>query len=103
MRVRLFSNDIETAVNPFISRFVGNVGAAIAASLKAPRAAAQLEYCLEGELVRLQVDGTQISLDRSQGFARSIVRDTLRGMVCHLKGVDPEGIIRIQLDFSQGE
>jgi len=38
-------------------------------------------------------------LDKSHGFAKTIVRDTLRGMIHHLKGVDPEGIVRIEVEI----
>jgi hypothetical protein len=99
MGVRLFCNEIETPVSPFIERFVGNVGRAIAASLKAPQPAKRLVYLLEGDGVRIQSDGSAVTLDCKQGFARTIVLDTLRGMVCHLKGIDPNGSIRIELDL----
>ena len=97
MRVRLFSNDRESFVSPFIGKFTANVCRAMAESLKAPSASRNIRFDLEGNNVRLQIDGNPVPLDPSQGFAETIVRDTLQGMLRHLKGVDPEGGVRIEI------
>lgn len=72
---------------------------AVATSLEAPPPAKHLCYDVERDTVQLLIDGIPVPLDKSQGFAETIVRDTLRGMIHHLKGVDPEGIIRIEVEI----
>ena len=99
MRVRLFSGGSETFASPFIARFTGNVCLAVATSLKAPLPAQKLSYDIDGEKVELRIDGAAIPLDSSQGFAQTIVRDTLRGMIRHLKGLDPDGNFRIEVEI----
>ena len=97
MRVRLYTNGAECPVGNFVGRYLGNVCAAIGASLKAPRPARILSFELEGDRVLFRVDEDRVSLDQGRGFAVTIVRDTLRGMVRHLKNVDPEGSVRIEV------
>ncbi len=99
MQIRLFSNNSEAWVSPFIGRFLANVCTAIAASLKAPRNVRKICYELEGEDVRIQINGDPIALNMSQGFARIIVGDTLRGMIRHLKGMNQDEIIRIEVEM----
>ncbi len=99
MRVRLFCNDQESFVSPFIGKFTTNVCKAVAQSIKAPPFSRSIRFNLEGDTVRLHVDGISVLLDKSQGFAETIVRDTLKGMVQHLKGIDPGGTIRIEIDL----
>ncbi len=71
----------------------------MASSLKAPHPVRNLRYDLEGNTVRLQIDGAQVPLDNNQSFAETIVADTVRGMIRHLKGVDPEGAVRIEVEI----
>jgi hypothetical protein len=101
MRVRLFCNDHETFVSPFIGKFTANVCKAVTESLKAPSSSRSIQFILQGDEVGLHVDGKQVLLDRSQGFAETIVRDTLKGMIRHLKAIDPEGVIRIEIDLEE--
>jgi hypothetical protein len=101
MRVRLFCNDHETFVSPFIEKFTANVCRAVTESLKAPSSSRSIQFILQGDGVGLHVDGKQVLLDSSQGFAETIVRDTLKGMVRHLKAIDPEGVIRIEIDLEE--
>jgi len=86
-------------LTPFIGKFVGNVCAAITASLKTPQPLHALIYEIEGEDVRIQVNKIPVSLDLSRGFSRIIILDTLRGMIRHLKMDDPNGKIRIEVDM----
>ena len=95
----MFSNDVEAPLTPFIGKFVGHVCAGITASLKTPQPIRTLQYDLEGEAVRIQVNGTPVPLDMSRGFSRIIVLDTIRGMIRHLKMADPNGAIRIEVDM----
>ena len=100
MRVRLFSNGIEIPVNPFIARFISQVALAAATSLKAPLALKSVEYLLEGSEVVLRVDGRIVPLNHNRGFSKTIVRDTLCGMIRHLKGVDAEAPVRIEVQLT---
>jgi hypothetical protein len=99
MRIRIFSNDVEGHLTPFIGKFLGNVCAAITASLKTPQPIKAFKYELEGEMVRIFVNQIFVPLDLSQGFSRIIILDTIRGMIRHLKLADPEGVIRIEVDM----
>jgi hypothetical protein len=99
MRIRLYSNNIEAPLTPFIGKFLGNVCAAITASLKTPQPIKTFSYELDGDMVRILVNQVFIPLDMSQGFSRIIVLDTIRGMICHLKLADPNGVIRIEVDM----
>jgi hypothetical protein len=99
MKVRLFSNGVAIPVSPFIARFIFQVSAAVIRSLKAPQPVRSAEFLIDPGDVFLRVDGAPVPLDHSRGFARVIVRDTLGGMVRHLKGVDPDAAFEIELDW----
>ena len=99
MKIQLYSNETEAHLTPFIGKFVGNVCAAIAASLKTPRPIHTLTYELEGDTVCIQVNKTPLALDLSRGFSKIIILDTIRGMIRHLKMEDPNGNIRIEIDL----
>jgi hypothetical protein len=95
----MYSNGIEAPLTPFIGKFLGNVCTAVASSLKTPEPVKTLQYELEGDDVRIQVNQMPLALDMSRGFSRIIVLDTLRGMIRHLKLTDPNGRIRIEVDL----
>lgn len=99
MRIKLYCNEIEAPLTPFIGKFVGNVCAAITASLKTPQPFHDLIYEIEGDAVGIQVNKIPVALDLSRGFSRIIILDTLRGMIRHLKMDDPNGSIRIEVDL----
>jgi hypothetical protein len=103
MRIRLYSNNVEAPLSPFIGKFLGNVCAAITASLKTPRPIQTFRYELDGEMVRIFVNQIFVPLDMSQGFSRIIILDTIRGMIRHLKLADPDGAIRIEADMETDE
>ena len=99
MRIRIFSNEIEAPLSPFIGKFLGNVCIGIASSLKTPQPIKTLKYEIDGEIVRIEVNQMPVPLNMSQGFSRIIVLDTLRGMIRHLKLADPNGAIRIVVEM----
>jgi hypothetical protein len=99
MRIRIYSNGIEAHLTRFIGKFLGTVCTGIAASLKTPQPIRTLQYELEGEAVRIEVNQLPVALNMSRGFSKIIVLDTLRGMIRHLKMADPDGIIRIEIDM----
>ncbi len=99
MRVRLICDNAEAPASPFVTRFISNVCIAVAASLKAPAAARMIEFQLRGSEVKLQIDGDAVPLGLSQGFAETLVHDTLSGMIRSLKGVDPQHEVRVIVDF----
>jgi hypothetical protein len=100
MRTQIFSNGIEIAANPFVERFVGAVCSAIAGSLKAPRAEQSVTIELAEEQIRLEVDSIPLELDKNQGFAAILVRDTIRGMIGRLKGIDAPTVVRIVITLN---
>ena len=99
MRVRLLCDGTEASVTPFVERILGSVCLATAASLKAPAATKGVRYELQGDAVRLHLDGAAVPLGLNQGFAAIIIRDTLRGMLQHLKGVRMDGNILIIVEL----
>lgn len=101
MRVSIYSNGIEAPLTSFIGRFLGNVCAGIAASLKTPLPIRSLEYELDGEELGVWVNQAPLDMNMSRGFSKVIVRDTIRGMIRHLKLADPEGSIRIEIDMEK--
>ena len=98
MRIRIYSNQTEAPLTPFIGRFLGNVCVGIASSLKTPQPIQTLSYDIDGESVQIKVNQLPVTLDMSHGFSRIIVLDTIRGMIRHLKMADPNGAIRIEID-----
>jgi hypothetical protein len=101
MRVRIYSNEIEAPLSPFIGKFIGNVCYGITASLKTPLPIETLKCEVEGDVVRIEVNKIPVPMNMSQGFSRIIVRDTIRGMIRHLKLDDPNGTIRIEVELEK--
>jgi hypothetical protein len=101
MKVRIFSNEVEAPLSPFIGKFIGNVCYGITASLKTPQPIETLKCEVEGDVVRIEVNKTPVPMNMSQGFSRIIVRDTIRGMVRHLKLEDPNGTIRVEVELEK--
>lgn len=99
MKTRIFSNNIEAPLTRFIANFLGNVCAGITLSLKTPQPIRTLKYEIEGDNVRLEVNAAEVPMNLNSGFSRTIVSNTIRGMVRHLKLSDPDGTIRIEVDM----
>ncbi len=97
MQIRLFSNGLEVPVSPFVRRYIANIGFAITESLKAAKGNS-IRFEIVGDSVRLEIDGCPVSLGLNQGFAETLVRDTLQGMTRHLKGMESGATIRIEID-----
>lgn len=98
MKIRIYSNEMEAHLTPFIGNFLANVCVAIVSSLKTPKPIRTLRYDIEGESVCIELNGQSVPLNLSQGFSRVIILDTIRGMLRHLKLADPNGAIRIEID-----
>jgi len=98
MKVRIWSNEIEAPLTPFIGGYIGNVCLAVAASLKTPEPARTLSYDISCESVRITLNGDPLPLNLNSGFAEKMILDTIRGMIRLLKMDDPSGIIRIEID-----
>jgi hypothetical protein len=97
MQIRLYSNELEAPVSPFVGRYIANICLAISTSLKAAEGT-RIRFDFTDDEVSLEIDGSPVPLGLNQGFAGTLVRDTLQGMVKHLKGMAPEGKIRIEID-----
>jgi hypothetical protein len=98
MKIWLYSNEIEAPLTSFIGKFLGNVCLGIVSSLKTPLPVKSLKLELIGDDVRLEVNNSPVALDLSQGFSKVIIRDTIRGMIRHLKMADPSGDIKIAVE-----
>ena len=105
MRVRLQCNGLDCLVTPFVGRFIANVCCAMMESLKAPQPSKTVMVALDGDIISVEIDGIAVPLDERQGFAQTIVRDTVRGMISHLKGIDSGRTIRIEVlpPFTMGK
>jgi len=99
MKIRMWSNEIETSLTPFIGGYIGNVCLAIVASLKTSEPAMTLRYDVSGKSVRITMNGSPLPLNLSSGFAEKMILDTIRGMIRLLKMDDPSGVIRIEIDL----
>ena len=99
MKIRMWSNEIEANLTPFIGNYIGNVCLAIVASLKTSEPARTLSYDVSGESVRIALNGSHLPLDLASGFAEKMILNTLRGMIRLLKMADPSGTIRIEIDM----
>ncbi len=101
MQVRIECNGTVLPVGPFVGRFTGNVCSAVVASLNSPQPTRHICFELDRWGVRLLVDGFAVAVDR--GFAARIVGNTLRGMVRDLKGIDPDGELRIETTLESAQ
>lgn len=101
MRIRIYSNEIEAPLTSFIGKFLRNVCLGIVSSLKTPLPVKCLKLELIGDDVRLEVNNSPVALDLSQGFSKVIIRDTIRGMIRHLKMADPNGDIMIAVESEE--
>ena len=99
MKIRMWSNEIEANLTPFIGKYIGNVCLAIVASLKTSEQARTLRYDVSGESVRITLNGSPLPLNLASGFAEKMILDTIRGMIRLLKMADPSGVIRIDIDM----
>jgi hypothetical protein len=97
MQIRLYSNELEAPVSPFVGRYIANVCLAIVKSLKTAEVKIIRFHCTNDQ-VCLEIDSSPVPLGLNQGFAERLVRDTLQGVVKHLKSMEPEGQIRIEID-----
>jgi len=97
MKIRMWSNEIEANLTPFIGSYVGNVCLAIVASLKTPEPVRTLRYDVSEKSVRIALNGNPLPLDLNSGFAEKMILDTIRGMIRLLKMEDPAGLIRIEI------
>jgi hypothetical protein len=98
MKIRMWSNDIEANLTPFIGKYIGNICLAIVASLKTSEPVETLRYDISGESVRIGLNGNPLPLNLSSGFAEKMILETIRGMIRLLKMDDPCGTIRIEID-----
>jgi hypothetical protein len=99
MNIRIYSNGTEAHLTHFIGKFLASVCFGIVSSLKTPRPIRKFRLDVEGEDVRLEVNGMPVPINMSKGFSRIIILDTVRGMIKHLKMADPEGAIRVDVDL----
>jgi hypothetical protein len=98
MKVRMWNNEIEANLTPFIVKYISNVCLAIVASLKTSATVRSLRYDVSGESVSITLNGIPLPLDLSSGFAEKMILGTVRGMIRLLKMEDPSGVIRIEVN-----
>jgi len=101
MKIRMWSNEIEAALTPFVGGYIGNVCLAIVASLKTSKEPVEsLNYEIHGESVRIILNGNNLPLNLSSGFVEKMIHDTIRGVMRPLKMDDPSGFIRIEISLT---
>jgi hypothetical protein len=103
VKTRLHCNNVEVPAGGFVSRFAANVSAAVVSSLDAPQPSRSIRFEFDGDNVALEVDGVPVPLDRSRGFAGTLVRSTLAGLVRELKGIEAGGAVRIAVELGDAE
>ena len=83
--LRVDGSSVET--NPFVESYLANVCKAILDSLKGTEGANKALFKIEGKNVELVVNDNPVELGIDRGFAGVIVRDTILGVLSHLRGV----------------
>ena len=87
MKASLLVDGQSIALNPFVETYLANVCKAVLDSLKGTEGAKHAVFDIEGKTADLMADGAAVDLHASKGFAGVIVRDTLLGVLAHLRGV----------------
>ncbi len=96
MDIELTCDGKSAPVTPFVGRFLVGVSLAIIQSLKSPPAEEHILFELDGENVKASVDGRELSLE-GQGFAHTLVYETIQGMTHSLKGMESGKPVRIKI------
>ena len=96
MKASLLVDGESIALNPFVGNYLANVCKAILDSLKGTEGTKRAVFDIEGKTADLKADGVDVDLHASKGFAGVIVRDTLLGVLAHLRGVRKWNHIRIE-------
>ena len=96
MDIELTCDGNPAPVTPFVGRFLAGVSLAVIQSLKSPPAKERVLFELDGEKVKASVDGRELTL-QGQGFAHTLVYETIQGMTHRLKGMESGKPVRIQI------
>lgn len=86
-------------MKPFVETYLANVCHAILRSLKGTEGVQQASFRIQGKDLELLVNDQPLDLHMDKGFARVIVRDTLLGVLSHLRGTRKwsEILVRVTL------
>jgi len=87
-------NNISVELNPFVEEFLTRTVMGAVSSLKGAENVRDLELYLEGDHVKLVVDGNELPLTP---FPRNIITSTITGLVSSLKGVDKIDNLKINI------
>jgi hypothetical protein len=97
MKSTLRVDDCDIELGPFVETYLANVCRAILDSLKGTAGAQRAEFRIEGKGLELLVNDQPVDLGMDKGFARVIVRDTVLGVLAHLRGT--RGWTQIQVEL----
>ena len=92
METRAYVKDKEIDLNPFIERYIAEVFAAAARTLKGVGDPKILEFIISGGDIKIIADGNEIEFF---GFAEVIITDTFIATLKHLKGFPTDEEIKI--------
>jgi len=88
-------NTIET--NPFIQSYLANICKAILDSLKGTQGAQKARFRIKGKDLEIVVNDNPTDLHMDRGFAGVIVRDTILGILAHLRGIRGGKVTEIEV------
>jgi hypothetical protein len=98
MKASLQVDGKQTPMKPFVESYLANICDAMLRSLKGTQDAGRAVFQIEGKKLELRLDDRLADLHMDKGFAAVIVRDTLLGVLAHLRGVRGWTEIRVQFD-----
>ncbi len=98
MGASLQVNGRAVEINPFLETYLANICRAILNSLKGTEGAQRALFRIRGKELELVVDDAPVDLHMRTAFAMVLVRDTLLGVLAHLRGL--RGWKEIQVDLT---
>lgn len=97
MKATLQVDGKKVEMNPFVETYLSNICLAILRSLKDTQDAQRVVFQIKGKDLELKVDDRPVDLHTKKAFAKVIVRDTLLGVLAHLRGI--RGWTEIQVEL----
>jgi hypothetical protein len=97
MKATLLVDQQRVEMNPFVETYLSNVCQAILQSLKGTERTQRALFRIQGKDLEMTVNDGPVDLHMAKGFAKVIVRDTLLGVLAHLRGTRKWSEIQVEL------
>jgi hypothetical protein len=86
-------------MKPFVETYLANVCDAVLRSLKGTDGFQRAVFIIQAKRLQLLVDDQTLDLHMDKGFAGVIVRDTILGVLSHLRGTRSWTVIQVELQL----